>query len=167
MATLSIATAIDPGARRAAANSQSEIRKRLARGEISWRGPLLLVMTRPVLFVFLPLQAALAAVFALLRRPSAWRSAGAWWSVYGTLVDICCLGLMARFTKREHISIRDLIGNVRLRWARHFYRNRIVPSDFSGLHGGSFVSSLLIYGSWTRREISICWSSALPLWSHL
>jgi hypothetical protein len=41
-------------------------------GEIAWTGPLLLVMARPVLFVLI--QAALAAVFALLHRPSAWRT---------------------------------------------------------------------------------------------
>ena len=46
-----------------------------------------------------------ATVFGLLHRSSAWRSAGAWWPVYGTLVDICCLGLMARFARRERIGL--------------------------------------------------------------
>jgi len=164
MATFSIATAIHPSARRAVANSQSEIKKRLALGEISWGGPLLLVMTRPVLFVLL--QAALAAVFALLHRPSAWRSAGAWWSVYGTLIDICCLGLIARFTKREHIGIRDLIGNVRLRWGRDIFAGiGLFLLTFPVFMGGSFVSSLLIYGSWDpQRNLDLLGVRTLPLW---
>ena len=47
MATLPIATAIHPNGPKVVANSQSEIKKRLAMGEIAWTGPLLLVMTRP------------------------------------------------------------------------------------------------------------------------
>ena len=164
MATLPISTAIHPNARKAGANSQSEIKKRLALGEIEWTGPLLLVMTRPVLFVLL--QAALAAVFALLDRPSAWRSAGAWWSVYGTLVDICCLGLMARFTWREHIGIRDLIGKVRLRWGRDIFAGiGLFLLTFPVFMGGSFVSSLLIYGSWDpQRNLDLLGVRSLPLW---
>jgi hypothetical protein len=101
-----------------AQGSENEIKKRFVLGEIAWTGPSVLAMARPALFLLL--QAALAIVFALLHRPSAWRSAGAWWSVYGTLVDVGCLGLLARFTKREHIGIRDLIGKVRLRGGATF-----------------------------------------------
>ena len=119
MAILPLAPTIVPDDCEAVANSPIAIKKRLAMGEITWTGPLLLVMARPVLF--LSAQAALAAIFALLHRPSAWRSAGAWWSVYGTLVDICCLSLMARFTRRERIGVRDLIGKVRLRWGRDMF----------------------------------------------
>src|SRR6266403_3496105 len=147
MAILPIAPAILPDGCRAVANSQIEIKKRLALGEIAWAGPLLLVTARPVFFVLS--QATLATVFALLHRPSAWRSAGAWWSVYGTLVDICCLGLMARFTKGEHIGIRDLIGNIPLRWGRDIFSGiGLCLLTCPVFLGGSFVSSLLIYGSW-------------------
>ena len=134
MAILPIAPTILPDGCRAVANSQIEIKKRLALGEIAWAGPLLLVTARPVLFVLS--QATLATVFALLHRPSAWRSAGAWWSVYGTLVDICCLGLMARFGRRERIGVRDLVGeSAPSLGTRYFCRNRTVPFDFSCLHG--------------------------------
>jgi hypothetical protein len=33
-----------------------------------------------------------------------------WWSVYGTLVDIGCLGLLLCLTRREGIKITDLIS---------------------------------------------------------
>ena len=119
VAILPIARARLTNGCRDVANSPIEIKKRLARGEITWAGPLLMVAARPVLFV--ALQAVLATVFALRHQPSAWRGAGAWWSVYGTLVDICCLSVMARFTSRERIGIRDLIGKVRLRRGRDIF----------------------------------------------
>jgi uncharacterized protein len=164
MATLPIAPAIVPDGCKAVANSQIEIKKRLALGEIAWTGPLLLVMARPVLFVLA--QAALAAAFALLHRPSAWRSAGAWWSVYGTLVDICCLRMMARFTRRECISVHDLIGKVRLRWGRDIFLGiGLFLLTFPVFMGGSFVSSLLIYGSWDpQRNLYLLGVRTLPLW---
>jgi hypothetical protein len=164
MAPFPIATGIHPNGPEVVANSPSEIKKRLALGEIAWTGPLLLVMTRPVLFMLL--QAALAAVFALLHHPSAWKSAGAWWSVYGTIVDICCLGLMARFTRRERIAIRDLIGKVRLRWGRDILGGiGLFLLIFPVFVGGSFVSSLLIYGSWDpRRNLDLLGVRTLPLW---
>lgn len=164
MAILPTAPAILPDGCKAVANLQNETKKRLALGEIAWTGPLLLVMARPVLFVLL--QAALAAVFVLLHRPSAWRSAAAWWSVYGTLVDIGCLGLIARFTRRERIGIRDLIGKVRLRWGRDIFAGiGLFLLTFPVFMGGSFVSSLLIYGSWDpQRNLYLLGVRTLPLW---
>lgn len=147
-----------------AQGSENEIKKRFVLGEIAWTGPLVLAMARPALFLLL--QAALAIVFALLHRPSAWRSAGAWWSVYGTLVDLGCLGLLARFTKREHIGIRDLIGKVRLRGGRDIFAGiGLFLLIFPAFMGGSFVSSLLIYGSWDpERNLYLLNVRTLPLW---
>src|SRR4030095_11020652 len=82
MTLLPITSATLPDDSKGFANSRNELKKRLALGEVAWTGPLLLVMARPFLFVLA--QTARASVFALLHRPSAWRSAGAWWSVYGT-----------------------------------------------------------------------------------
>jgi membrane protease YdiL (CAAX protease family) len=164
MTLLPIASATLPDDGKAFANSRNEIKKRLALGEVAWTGPLLLVMARPVLFVLA--QAALASVFALLHRPSAWRSAGAWWSVYGTLVDVCCLSMMARFTRKECIGIRDLIGKVRLRWGRDILVGiSLFLLMFPVFMGGSLVSSLLIYGSWDpQRNLYLLGVRTLPLW---
>jgi len=164
MAILFLASTIVPDGSNVDANSQIEIKKRLAKGEIAWTGPLLLVMARPVLFVVA--QAMLAAVFAVLHRPSAWRGAGAWWSVYGTLVDLCCLKLMARFTRKERIGIRDLIGKVRVRWGCDIFVGiGLFLLSFPVFMGGSFVSSLLIYGSWDpQRNLYLLGVRTLPLW---
>jgi membrane protease YdiL (CAAX protease family) len=131
---------------------------------VTWTGPLVLVMARPVLF--LCLQAALATIFALQHRPSAWRSAGAWWSVYGTLVDIVCLVMMARFMKAERIGIRGLIGKVNLRWGRDIFLGfGLFVLVFPVFMGGSFVSSLLVYGSWDpQRNLYLLGVRSLPLW---
>jgi hypothetical protein len=167
MAILPIAPAILPDGCRAIANSQVEIKRRLALGEITWTGPLLLVTARPVLFV--ALQAVLAAVFVLFHRPSAWRTAGTWWSVYGTLVDFACLILIGRFTRIERIGIRDLIGKVRLLWGRDIFAGiGLFLVTFPAFMGGSFVSSLLIYGSWDpQRNLYLLGVRTLPLWGVL
>jgi membrane protease YdiL (CAAX protease family) len=164
MALLPIAPAILPDGCKAVINSQNEIMKRLVLGEITWTGPMLLVMARPILFVLL--QAAFAAVLALLHRSSAWKSAGEWWSVYGTLVDLGCLSLMARFTRREHIGIRDLVGKIRLRGGRDIFAGiGLFFLTFPVFMGGSFVSSLLIYGSWEpQRNLYLLGVRSLPLW---
>jgi membrane protease YdiL (CAAX protease family) len=89
-----------------------------------------------------------------------------WWSVYGTLVDICCLGLIARFTRRERIGVRDLIGKVRLRWGRDIFAGiGLFLLTFPVFMSGSFVSSLLIYGSWDpQRNLYLLGVRTLPLW---
>jgi len=119
--------------------------------------------------LFVLLQAALAGIFVLLRRPSAWRSAGAWWSIYGTLVDLGCLVLIAHFTKQEHIRIRDLIGKVRLRYGHDILLGACVfLLIFPVFMGGSFVSSMLVYGSWDpQRNLYLLGVRTLPLWGML
>jgi len=154
MTLLPVTSATLPDDGKGFANSRSEIKKRLALGEVAWTGPLLLVTARPVLFVLA--QTALASVFALLHRPSAWRSAGAWWSVYGTLVDVCCLSMMARFSRKECIGIRDLIGKVRLRWGRDILAGiGLFLLTFPVFMGGSLVSNLyLALQQWVEKGIA-------------
>jgi hypothetical protein len=77
-----------------------------------------------------------------------------------------CLGLLARFTKREHIGIRDLIGKVRLRGGRDILAGiGLFLLVFPAFMGGSFVSSLLIYGSWDpERNLYLLNVRTLALW---
>ena len=97
-----------------AGNSLAEIEKRVALGQVSWAGPLLVLTGRTVLAVVA--QAIVAGVYLLRGDPTPWRAAAPWWTVYGTLVDIGCLLLMARFMRGEGIGFRDLIGKIR--WGR-------------------------------------------------
>jgi uncharacterized protein len=98
------------------ANSQAEIEKRVALGQISWAGPVLLVTGRTLLAVLA--QAIVASIYLLRHNPSPWRAAAPWWTIYGTLVDIGCLAMMAWFARGEGIRLRDLVGKIRLRWGR-------------------------------------------------
>jgi len=66
-------------------------------------------------------QALVACVYVLRHDPSPWQAAAPWWSVYGTLVDIGCLALMARFTRSEGIGLRDLIGRIELHWGHDVF----------------------------------------------
>jgi hypothetical protein len=68
----------------ALANSQAEIEKRLALGQVFWTGPLLLVTSRTVLTVVA--QAIVAFIYVLRRNPLPWQAATPWWSIYGTWI---------------------------------------------------------------------------------
>jgi uncharacterized protein len=127
-------------------NSWGEIEKRVALGRISWTGPITLVMART--FLLLAAQAVLAGVYALRHHPSPWRAAAPWWSIYGTLVDLGCLSLMAWFKRSEGIRFRDLIGTVRMRRGRDVFTGlRYYLLIFPCFVGGSMLSSLFVYGS--------------------
>jgi len=98
-----------------------------------WTGPLVVVTGRTVLAV--AAQALVACVYVLRHDPSPWQAAAPWWSVYGTLVDIGCLALMARFTRSEGIGLRDLIGRIELHWGHDvFVGIGWLPCGISLLH---------------------------------
>jgi hypothetical protein len=147
------------------ANSQPEIEARMAQGQVSWAGPLVLVAGRTVLAVVA--QGLVACIFALRHNASPWRAAAPWWTIYGTLVDIGCLALMAWFTRGEGIRLRDLVGKVRLRWGRDLFVGIgwfLVIFPFF-VFGGP-LGSKLIYGS-TQPNLypGLLAGRALPLWA--
>jgi uncharacterized protein len=149
----------------ALANSQMEIEKRLALGQISWSGTLLLVTSRTVLAVVA--QAIVAFIYVLRRNPSPWQAATPWWSIYGTLVDIGCLVLMARFTRGECIGLRDLVGTIRLRWGRDLLIGiGCLLLVFPFFAVGASLGSKLVYGS-TQPNLypGLLTARALPLWA--
>jgi len=85
-------------------------------GTLGWAGPRLVLVGRSVLII--AAQAITACVLWLQSHSWSWNAAAKWWTVYGTLVEIGCLALMAAYTRKEGIRLRDLIGRVRLRWGR-------------------------------------------------
>jgi len=115
-------------------NSQSELEGRVASGQITWAGPAMVMVGRS--FFMIAAQALVAALYAMRGHPSAWNAAAPWWSVYGTLVDIGCLTLMAKFTRAEGIRLRDLIGRIRLRRGQDL---------FLGI--GCFLLSMVLFGA--------------------
>lgn len=147
------------------ANSQAEIETRMAQGNLSWAGPLVLVTGRTVLAVVA--QGIVACIYVLRRNPSPWQAAAPWWTIYGTLVDVGCLALMARFTRIEGIRLRDLVGRIHLRWGHDLFAGIgwfLVIFPFFMV--GAPLGSKLIYGS-TQPNLypGLLAGRALPLWA--
>jgi membrane protease YdiL (CAAX protease family) len=94
-------------------------------------------------------QAAVALLFLVRGTRHPWSASVPWWSVYGTLVDIGCLVLLGRFTRREGRRIRDLIGFDKSRWFKDLliglgYFLLVFPLM---MMGGTMLSSLVVYGT--------------------
>jgi hypothetical protein len=73
----------------------------------------------PARWAFAGLTFALVALFAYLaHQPDPLTSAASWWMVDGTLVDLACLVTLFFFTRRERISVLDLLAIDRQHIAR-------------------------------------------------
>ena len=82
-------------------------------------GPMVVLPARIVLMLLA--QALVAAIFLLRGAGHPWLAAAPWWTVYATLIDIGCLTLLWKFTHREGMAIRDLVGTIRLRYGGDFF----------------------------------------------
>jgi membrane protease YdiL (CAAX protease family) len=96
-------------------NSAAEIKNRVTAGKITWSGPLMALIARSVLAV---LCQALMALLVFRGRVGAWDQACAWWRVYGTLIDVGTLLLLAWLARKEGIRLLDLGSYARERWLR-------------------------------------------------
>jgi len=145
-------------------NSPQEIERRVGLGQVRWAAPLLFLPARTAFM--LVSQALFAGCLRLQGRASPWHAAGAWWTVWGTLVDMGCLTCLFFLTRRENIRIRDLLGPVP-RW--------LVPKGIGCfllifpffLLGGS-LASWIIYHAWQAPiPMGELWGRHLPLWGVL
>jgi hypothetical protein len=66
-------------------NSRREIEKRVARGQIAWTGPLMLVVART--FLLIVMQTLLAGIYAARHNPSPWQAAAPWCFVGGSVLS--------------------------------------------------------------------------------
>lgn len=89
-------------------NSSEAIQSRLAEVRTPRFGPVLMLFARST-FILLAQGITLFLLWQFdVQSPTlALRN---WWSVYGTLADFGCLGLLLWLTRREGIRLRDLIG---------------------------------------------------------
>jgi membrane protease YdiL (CAAX protease family) len=126
-------------------NSPAEIQKRAAAGQITWAGPLILLVVRSVLAVIC--QALVAAVF-FRGSADAWEEAGQWWRVYGTVIDVGCVVLLAWLTRREGIRLFDLGNYGRERWLRDVLvgLGLFVPIFVLAMFLPGTLASYVIYG---------------------
>src|SRR6267142_612109 len=91
-----------------APNLPPGIQQRIQSGRIGWTSTLVLATARTGLILLV--QVVVAAGFFLRGNPSPWRAQAPWWTVYATVVDIGCLLLLWRRTRREGIRLFDLFG---------------------------------------------------------
>ena len=128
------------------ATDDRALHRRLDAGTLTWHGPALMLFARSVCAV--AAQALVAAVFVLRSSSTPWLDAAPWLPVYGTLIDVGCLALLWRLTRREGIGLFDLVG---------FERARLVPDVLLGLvlipvslvfiFGGTSAAGWLLYGT--------------------
>lgn len=129
----------------ATSNSQEEIGRRKAMGLLTWSGPALMLFARTVFSVLA--QGLVAGVYALQSSPEPWKAAARWFPIYATLIDAGCLALLWMLTRRERISLRDLISFDRDRWRRDVLLGLgLIPISLVFIFAGIWASSYLVYG---------------------
>jgi hypothetical protein len=143
--------------------SFSHIQTRLAEGRIPRYGPLLMLLARSTLILL-----AQGLALLLLRGfsvPNPVVEVRNWWPVYGTLVDIGCLGLLLWLTKREGIRLFDLIGVVKSKLLADIARGAglfllIFPIT---IFGGGMLAMLIAYGQLNPAFPENTYIRTLPL----
>jgi hypothetical protein len=134
-------------------NSSEALALRVDAGTLTWRGPALMLPARSALAVVA--QGLVAAVFALRSSPTPWHDAEPWLPVYGTLIDAGCLALLWRLTRREGISLVDLVGLERAHLARDALLGvALVPACLVFILGGVYAAGWLLYGTLTPPYLS-------------
>jgi len=144
-------------------NSFEAIQSRQAEGRIPRFGPLLMLAARSVLLLlaqgitlWLLTQFKVANATVVVRN---------WWTVYGTLVDLGCLGLLVWLTGREGLRLRDLIGLVKARLKKEIPLGlglfiAIFPVT---ILGGWLLGRLIAYGSLNVTFPDFTFTRTLPL----
>jgi hypothetical protein len=135
-----------------APNSRAALIDRRAEGVLTWPGPVIMLFARPLLAV--AAQGLVAAIYATQRSATPWTDAAAWLPVYGTLIDLGCLGLLWRLSRREGITILELMSFDRKRLGRDMLLGiaLIVPS-LVFIAAGNLTTNLLVYGTLGMPQI--------------
>jgi membrane protease YdiL (CAAX protease family) len=115
-------------------------------GALTWRGPALMLFARSVFAV--GAQAVVALILVLRGSPNPWHDAEPWLPVYGTLIDVGCLALLWRLTRREGIGLADLIGFRRNHLARDVLLGlALIPVSLVFIFGGTYAAGWIVYGT--------------------
>lgn len=127
-------------------NSRESIQHRLTEGYIPRFGPILMLFARPGLLLL-----AQGITFLLFRQLNVQNAAVAirnWWTVFGTLADFGCLGLLVWLTRREGVGLRDLIGFARskLKFDIPLGLGIFVIVFPLTVFGGGMLAMLIVYG---------------------
>lgn len=131
--------------RTTARNSRAGIAARQAAGSPTWRVLVAVLLARTAFAI--AAQGLVAIIYVMHGSATPWRDAEAWLPVYGTLIDAGCLCLLWRLTRREGITLVDLIGFDRGRLSRDVLLGlALIPACLAFIFGGIAISSFLFYG---------------------
>jgi len=146
-----------------AINFTDAIQTRLAAGRLPRFGPMLMLVARPALALVAQGITLLILTHSNVPNPSI--AVRNWWSIYGTLIDLGCLGLLLWLTRREGIRLGDLID---------FSKSRLKMDIPLGLgifivvfpvtvFGGGMLAQLIAYGSLNPVLPEATFIRSLPL----
>ncbi|PKM90968.1 MAG: hypothetical protein CVU87_00160 [Firmicutes bacterium HGW-Firmicutes-12] len=76
--------------------------------ERQWKWPLILVFMR--FFLAVVLQLFIAGIYLLQNNPTPLQSAGHWFTVYGSFIDIGCLAIIVWQIRKEGKTLLDLVN---------------------------------------------------------
>lgn len=146
-----------------AINSDEAIQPRVAAGRVPRFGPLLMLFARST-FILIA-QGITYLLFLFLDVQNASVVIRNWWPVYGTLVDIGCLGLLFWLTRREGIRLRDLIGLdvKRLKIEIPLGIGLFLLIFPVTIFGGGMLAKLTVYGKINPEFPEFTFMHALPL----
>jgi len=161
-----------------AINSLEATQSRFLEGRVPRYGPILMLLARPTLLLLV--QGIIFLLFKQLNIQNAAVAIRNWWTVFGTLADFDCLGLLIWLTRREGIGLRDLIGFARskLKFDIPLGLGIFVIVFPLTVFGGGMLAMLIVYGSLnpvfpegtyirTLPLLAVLYSRILwwPLWS--
>ena len=128
-------------------NSRVELIRLRTIGRLTWSGPALMLFARSI-FSFLA-QALVTGLYALQSSPEPWLNSARWFPVYATLIDAGCLVALWVLTRREGITLGDLLSFDRSRWRGDVLLGLcLIPVSLLFIFVGIKGSSYLVYGTW-------------------
>ena len=131
------------------ANTTTANQPNIAQHKVTWMGPIIMLASRSVLAIVV--QALVYFIF-YGNEKGGWNQAGEWWRVYGSVIDIFCIGLLVWLTRREGIRLFDLGKYRRQGWLRE------------GLIGLGFsIPLLLAFAVPTIGIETLCYGSTGPV----
>ncbi|KUO53016.1 MAG: hypothetical protein APF76_12620 [Desulfitibacter sp. BRH_c19] len=130
--------------------------------EKQWKWPVILIFTRFFLAIFF--QLLVTGIYLLLNDSNPLQSAGQWFIVYGSLIDLGCLILISRQIRKEGKSLLDLVNIDK----SHIVKGILIGLAFFLLFMpmsvvGMSLSYLLIFGTPYPPQLM----GGIPLWGAL
>ena len=127
-------------------NSFEAVQIRISQGKVPRFGPILMLVARSAFILIAQgITYLLLVHFKVANTPVVIRN---WWTVYGTLADLGCIGLLIWLTKKEGIRLRDLIGLVKSRLKKEIPLGLLVFIAIFPVTilGGGLLGRLIAYG---------------------